>query len=256
MKAAPALLAALLLAACAHPHPQIDTTARVPAFARVPYEPFRREAAIAIALREWRLFGSPVDDDPPGTRPPAEPEPERVEGLWQRVGEYWWLGVPPGEPASQWTGKHDATGQVFPEESDDDFAWSAAFIGYVMRIAGAGARFPYSAGHYVYIDAARAPAPGAAWVVSAQRPEAYAPMPGDLICLSRTRHPLVFDDLPAQFPGHCDIVTATAPGVADVVGGNVDHAVTLKHVPLLPDGRLGDDPRYPWFVVLKVAYDQ
>ena len=39
------------------------------------------------------LFGQPVDDDPPGTRPElGEDKPERLPGLWQRVGEYWWLG--------------------------------------------------------------------------------------------------------------------------------------------------------------------
>ncbi|HEY4171425.1 MAG TPA: DUF2272 domain-containing protein, partial [Rhodopila sp.] len=43
-------------------------------------------------------------------------------------------------------------------------------------------------------------------------------------------------------------------------GGNVDHAVTMKHIPVAPDGRLAMpngtlvDTRYDWFVVLQVAY--
>ncbi len=80
--------------------PQPPSDARVPPFARVPYEPFSRTSVVAIALREWRLFGEPVDDDPPGTRPRPAPEdkPEREPGLWQRVGEYWWLGLDPGSP--------------------------------------------------------------------------------------------------------------------------------------------------------------
>ena len=43
---------------------------------------FSRDAVVAIALREWRLFGSPVDDDPPGSYRPATPEdkPERQQG--------------------------------------------------------------------------------------------------------------------------------------------------------------------------------
>ena len=42
-----------------------------------------------------------------------------------------------------------------------------------------------------------------------------------------------------QFPGHCDIVVDTqVPGVIAVVGGNVDDAVTMKHVPVTPDGKL------------------
>jgi hypothetical protein len=71
---------------------------------------------------------------------------------------------------------------------------------------------------------------------------------------------LRYDDLPAgQFPGHCDIVVDTqTPGVIAVVGGNVDDAVTMKHVPVTPDGKLAGadgtvlDTRYPWMVVLRL----
>jgi hypothetical protein len=257
--------AALLLADCAGRHAPANTALdpRIPPFARIPYEPFSRDAAVAIALREWRLFGSPVDDDPPGTHPLPLPEdkPERLEGLWQRVGEYWWLGLPADAPEAAWTGKHDGNGQVFAAAEDDNFAWSAAFISYVMRIAGAGGRFPYAAGHFVYIDAAYETALGQAnWAIQAEPPEAYAPQIGDLICLSRGGRNLRFADLPARFPGHCDIVVATGPGTLDVIGGNVDDAVTLKHIPVTPEGRLADaggtvlDTRYPWFVVLRVLY--
>jgi hypothetical protein len=256
------LAAALLLAACAsRPDP-----ARAPPFARVPYEPFSRASAVAIALREWRLFGGQVDDDPPGSRPPPPPEdkPERQPGLWQRVGEYWWLGMPSGLPQARWTGKHNAAGDTFPADEDDRYAWSAAFVSYVMRIAGAGARFPYAPAHHVYIDAARETSLGrAGWAISAEGPETYAPLPGDLICLSRGARRLTFADLPAgPFPGHCDIVVAAAPGMLDVVGGNVDDAVTMKHVPVTEDGRLASadgavlDARYPWFVVLRVLYER
>lgn len=264
MTRAALLAAALLLAGCAahRPAPLPDT--KVPPFARVPYEPFSRAAAIAIAQREWRLFGSPVDDDPPGTRPPPAPEdkPERQQGLWQRVGEYWWLGLNANAPEAAWTGKHDATGQVFAASDDGNFAWSAAFISYVMRIAGAGPRFPYAAGHHVYIDAARQTSLGQAnWAVTAEPLQAYAPVPGDLICMSRGGRFVHFEDLPAgPFPGHCDIVVAASPGQLDVIGGNVDDAVTLKHVPVTPDGKLAQpdgavvDSRYAWFVVLRVLY--
>ena len=63
---------------------------------------------------------------------------ERLEGLWQRVGEYWWLGLPMGADEQGLTGKHDQNGAVFPPEQDGTFAWSAAFVSYVMRTAGAG----------------------------------------------------------------------------------------------------------------------
>jgi len=69
--------------------------------------------------------------------------------------------------------------------------------------------------------------------------------------------------LPAPpFPSHCDIVVSDAPGTLTVIGGNVDDAVTAKHVPVGPDGMLGAargapiDSRYAWFVVLEVLYDR
>jgi hypothetical protein len=259
----------LVLVACAHRAPARapeDAMARVPAFARVPYEPFARGNVVAIALREWRLFGQPVDDDPPGTRPRPAPEdkPERVAGLWQRVGEYWWLGQDPDRPESAWTGKHDQSGRVFPANVDGDYAWSAAFVSYVMRIAGAGGRFPYAPAHHTYIDIGQQMATGAThgWVVVAERLEAYAPQSGDLVCTSRTTVPVRFEDLPAgSFPAHCDIVVQTGAGSIEVIGGNVDDAVTLKHVPVTPDGHLATadgrvlDGRYNWFVALRVLYD-
>ena len=57
--------------------------AHVPPFARWPYQPFSREAAIQIAYREWRVFGQPVVF--PHTELPFDNE--RAEGLWQRVGD-------------------------------------------------------------------------------------------------------------------------------------------------------------------------
>lgn len=257
-----AVLPALaMLSACAAPTPP---DAHVPPFARVPYEAFSRDAVVAIALREWRLFGSPVDDTP-GSYRPATPQdkPERQQGLWQRVGEYWWLAMDAGAREAAWTGKHDARGAVFPPSEDGTYAWSAAFVSYVMRIAGAGRGFPYSASHSDYIDIAKQMALGqtSGWLITAERPEAYAPRPGDLICLGRgSARDLRYDDLPAgHFPGHCDIVVDTAvPGQISVVGGNVDDAVTLKHVPVTQDEKLATpdgqvlDTRYPWMVVLRL----
>ncbi|HTV46721.1 MAG TPA: DUF2272 domain-containing protein [Stellaceae bacterium] len=261
------ILSVLLVAGCvAAPPPPVARlvrtptetalTAHIPPFARWPYEPFGREAAVQIALGEWRAFRQPVVY--PDTELPEDEE--REDGLWQRVGLYWWLGLDPSWPQSGWTGKHDENGQVFPADRDGYYAWSAAFISYVMRLAGAGSSFPYSETHSDYIDAAARHDPGVALV--AERPEAYAPQLGDLICLWRGRQ-VTFDELPAgRFPGHCDIVVAIKPGQLDVIGGNVDNAVAMKYVPVTADGRLATpdgtvlDPYYHWFVVLKVLYQR
>jgi hypothetical protein len=243
-----------LLSACMGPD------SHIPPFAQVPYEPFSRAAVVAIALREWRLFGSPVND---GDR--VDPDkPERAEGLWQRVGEYWWLGLSRNAPEAGWTGKHDGHGRVFPPADDGDYAWSAAFVSYVMRIAGAAKAFPYAADHALYINAAKRVTLGTerGWLVTAERPEAYAPVPGDLICHGRGRAAaLRYDDLPTPelFPAHCDIVVDTArDGVISVIGGNIDDAVTMRHIPVTADGKLARpdgvvlDQRQTWMVVLRV----
>jgi len=259
-----ALLAlALLMAACAAPTTTgpggpsgLTGDAHVPPFARWPYQPFAREAAVQIAYREWRAFGQPVVY--PRTELPYDNE--RAEGLWQRVGEYWWLGLPVGEREQGFTGMHDQNGRVFAAQEDGNFAWSAAFVDYVMRMAGAGRRFPYSPTHSDYINTARQ---SSGWVITALHPSTYAPQRGDLICMSRGTRQIHYADLPTgRFPGHCDMVVAIRPGSLDVIGGNVDNSVSMKHIPVTANGYLANpdgtivDPDYAWFVVLRVAYDR
>ena len=103
----------------------------------------------------------------------------------------------------------------------------------------------------------------AGYAITAERLEAYAPQPGDLICLGRgpAGHSVTTICPPDIFPGHCDIVVQTQPGQLSVIGGNVDDAVTMKHVPVTVDGKLAApdgtvlDTRYPWLVVIRVLYD-
>ena len=54
-----------------------------------------------------------------------------------------------------YTGKHDQNGAVFPVGQDGTLRLVGGFIDYVMRMAGAGRRFPYSPNHSDYINAAR-----------------------------------------------------------------------------------------------------
>jgi hypothetical protein len=237
-----------------------NAVSHIPPFARTPYEAFSRAAVVAIALREWRLFGGKINDGDA----PDDGKPERDQGLWQRVGEYWWLGLNRNAPEAAWTGKHDGEGKVFSPEVDGEFAWSAAFVSYVMRIAGAGTAFPYAADHAFYINAAKRMTSGTdrGWLLTAERPEAYAPVEGDLICHGRGRAAsLRYDDLPTArlFPAHCDIVVdRSKPGVISVIGGNISDAVTMRHVPVTADGRLARpdgivlDQRQTWMAVLRV----
>ena len=262
----PYLLAPLLLTACATHPPQPITRPAQPGltafdphlapYIRDPPEPFSRANAIAVAQREWRAFGSIVDDAPPGANIPKDLRPDQQPGLWQRVADYWWVGQDYGAPEGGWNSRYTESGTPYAGTAP---AWSAAFISYVMRVAGAGSRFPYTPLHADYINAA---ARGEG-VLQAERPESYVPTPGDLICLGRAgAEAMRFDNLPApRFFGHCDVVIAATPGLLTVIGGNVAAAVTEKHVPTTPAGTLADasglvvDSRYPWFVVLHIAYD-
>jgi hypothetical protein len=246
-----------LVSGCSAPSP-------VPSFANAPYQRFSRDHVVAIALREWRAWGSQVNDDDHLNWD----KPERNDGLWQRVGEYWYVGMNPGAREAHWTGKHDEYGREFAPEDDGQYAWSAAFVSYVMRIAGAGPGFPYAADHALYINAAKRMTLGSdrGWLVTAERPTAYAPLPGDLICYGRDQAASFrYDDLPASglFPAHCDIVvegpkSGVVPPVISVIGGNVQDTVTLRHIPVTADGRLAGpdgvvlDRQRPWMVVLRV----
>jgi hypothetical protein len=228
----------------------------VPKFAKVPYEAFSREAAVAIALREWHLFGDRMDNAS------RSENLERSEGLWQRVGEYWWVGVGPHFPDRAWTGKHDENGKVFGPEQSDRYAWSAAFISYVMRIAGAGNRFPYSDAHSDFITTGRKSTPESKDSLKAMRPEGYAPRLGDLICFSRDRNKVSsFDEIShSSFRAHCAIVVEAKPGAISVIGGNVGNAVAMSRVPASQQGMIARadghsiDDGHSWFVVIAVPY--
>jgi len=225
-------------------------------FAQRDFAPFSRASAVAVALDEWRLWGSRVDDD--GDRGYVQNDAtmaERQPGLWQRVGEYWWEGMNAGSPEAGWTGKHDAAGRVFPVAVNGQYAWSAAFICYVMRVAGAGEKFPYAPDHAFYINYAARHVAGSLLV--AEDPARYAPRLGDLLCYGRGRlgRDLSFADLPTgySFLGHCSVVVGVAPGFLSEVGGNVEDAVEMTHVRLNAAG-LVDDPSEHWLAVLRVTY--
>ncbi|NJM97347.1 MAG: DUF2272 domain-containing protein [Phormidesmis sp. RL_2_1] len=158
---------------------------------------------------------------------------EHQQGAWQRVGQYWKEGV----------------GQNL-DGRDRNVPWSAAFISWVMRKAGAGNRFKYSASHSVYIRDAikkrKQNDPSAAF--KGYRPQEVAPQVGDLVCYARAAN--VNYDTTSSYPSHCDIVVAKRSGKIDVIGGNVSDSVTKRTLNVNSQGKLTDSSR-PWFVVIK-----
>ena len=85
------------------------------------------------------------------------------------------------------SGIHDDYGGEFAPEDHGKYAWSAAFVSYVMRVAVAGSAFPYAADHATYINSAKRMtlATDHGWRVTAERPGSYAPVPENLICHGR-----------------------------------------------------------------------
>lgn len=129
-----------------------------------------------------------------------------------------------------------------------DAPWSAAFVSWVMRRAGVRG-FNASARHVDYVRAALRDGTHGPYRLLA--PDSTAPGTGDMLCYVRagTRvlgHDGLLDRLQQGdgLPMHCDIVVAAeAGGLAWLIGGNVQQAVTLRMLRLDADGRLADLPR-------------
>ncbi|GMA15727.1 DUF2272 domain-containing protein [Deinococcus metallilatus] len=143
---------------------------------------------------------------------------------------------------------------------DDRTPWSAAFISWVMRRAGAGDRFRYAAGHTVYCAAAkrnrlRGDLANPFWL---SRITEVAPQPGDLVCTGRQDSGVTFenvDDGQAR-PSHCDIVVEAAPGRLTVIGGNVGNTVGRKLIRVDERGLvLTDGGQRQYYAVLRVRTD-
>jgi hypothetical protein len=120
--------------------------------------------------------------------------------------------------------------------------WSAVFVSYVMRIAGAGRAFPYSAAPQTYIRAARHNrlSGNTANPFWAFRVSEVGPGVGDLVCGARINSGAAYDNIadPQRRATHCDVVTEVQPGRIRVIGGNVAQTVGEKWLRTVPDGRL------------------
>ena len=172
---------------------------------RLPIDP----AVVRIAEGEHRLWG--------GKKENAE---------WGRVVIYWREGV----------GRTDINTRQ--EVISDNFPWSAAFVSYVMKKAGAGNQFVYSSAHYDYIvDAIRKRRDGRTTApFVGYRLSETIPLTGDLVCASRAGDAgrVTYDNALTygRFASHCDIVVAKRPTAIDVIGGNVSNSVTRVTIPL------------------------
>jgi hypothetical protein len=144
-------------------------------------------------------------------------------------------------------------------------AWSAAFISFVVRKAGAGDRFFYAEAHCHYTNKAMLLADGTnnGHGYVAHRPPTYAPKVGDIIVAGR-EYARAFDYDQARliyladsfYPSHGDVVVARSPGRIETIGGNVSRdTVGKRQRRLNADGTLQNlvesGREYPWIAVLE-----
>jgi hypothetical protein len=137
--------------------------------------------------------------------------------------------------------------------------WSAAFISFCFKAAGAAKQFPYASGHFDYCAAmVRSPKkyPG----LKLEDPATAVLAVGDLVWAARSggdcptppgTHAKALAALQSGkwFCSHADIVVAARAGEVDVVGGNVSNSVT-KVTYVCAGGRIRD-PRHTWLGVVK-----
>jgi hypothetical protein len=164
-----------------------------------------RADARRIALEEYKFWDN-------GKRIESEPATPGVPGIPERLRAYW--------NAANALPRTDRPFWATP--------WSAAFISYVLKQAGAGLNFNYAAAHRVYVHWAiqNAQAKPPIHPVQAHPVLVVRPRVGDLVCSWRDSRPMSYDTLrrmaapPSEHPMHCDIVTEVEPNKIWVVGGN------------------------------------
>jgi hypothetical protein len=104
-------------------------------------------------------------------------------------------------------------------------AWSANFISYLMRMAGAGTEFKYSPLHSVYInEAIKNRKLNNSKKFKGFRPSEVEIEAGDLVCYSRQSG--INYDSKGVYASHCDLVTEVTETKAIAIGGNVSDSVS------------------------------
>jgi hypothetical protein len=180
-----------------------------------PVEGFAGRAA-AIALQEWNFFGNQTYDV--NGYPTQIGHKEGENGWYQRVGTYW---------------KEGATLDGI-DGRNHTWYWSAAFVSWDMRSAGAGARFHYSSQDSVYIsqaiiDKLNGYSAAGLWGV---RLTEEKPTVGDIVCWAR-QPGISYENLSGgNYGAHCDIVVNVVPNQIDVIGGDVGDSVTRRGLAL------------------------
>ncbi len=177
------------------------------------------ERLLRVAVDEWLRF-----DKGEGSEK-ADPYCGYVRQMWAALGQ-----------------PHDGRSK---DANGDDIPWSAAFISFVVRQAGAAyGAFQFSSMHSVFVNNAikarvtgRLDKPFWGYRINEQRPE-----PGDIIQRNRSGGTVTFSHAEnhASYKSHADFVLEVTPDVVRVLGGNVGNTVAYgtsgQEYELTPDG--------------------
>lgn len=114
--------------------------------------------------------------------------------------------------------------------------WSASFISYIMRKAGAGNDFKYAQSHSQYIaQAVKNKKENNSKKFKAYKPNEVQVKVGDLVCYPRQSG--VTYESSAGYKSHCDLITNIKGNIATGIGGNVSNSVSKKQY-ALKDGKI------------------
>ncbi|WP_425148721.1 DUF2272 domain-containing protein [Deinococcus sp.] len=146
-----------------------------------------------------------------------------------------------------WSQGAGLSGSAADAAIDTRAPWSAAFISWIMRQAGAGTLFRCAAAHTVYCAAAksnrlRRDLANPFWLY---RPSERVPALGDLVCTGREGSGVSYDNVDDGHSrkSHCDVVVEVQPERLVVMGGNVGNTVGRKIIRTDPRGLLLLDGR-------------
>jgi peptidoglycan hydrolase-like protein with peptidoglycan-binding domain len=199
-----------------------------------------RQRIVDVARGEWEKWGR-------GRKKETQPE------MLATLRDYW-------SAVGQKVRLEDLRDPKWQRENP----WSAAFVSWVMRTAGAGTRFSCLSAHRLYIAAAKKNRQSGGSGFWAYRISEVKPEPGDVVCADRACcekcecNGATYDNIDDghRWCTHGDIVIEVHPGEVRVLGGNADHSV--DDAKIQTDSRgfvIPDQRKCRYFAIIKVRED-
>lgn len=140
--------------------------------------------------------------------------------------------------------------QLRDAEFQENNPWSAAFVSWVMKTAGAGDKFRYAASHWQYVAAAKMNrTEGNDNPLKAYRTDEKCAALADIVVKRRGTSMATYENIEMGHITHGDIVVATGKGEAETIGGNVSNSVKTTKVTLGENSKVNQDG---YFAIVKV----